>query len=98
VPRGRDTENFKRLKRVVYSRGAVCCRCGQNIDYSIPYRDPHTGVVNVDSKSVDHYPHPLSTHPHLAEDLSNLAAAHLRCNLSAGTKSLPPLGVTSRDW
>jgi 5-methylcytosine-specific restriction endonuclease McrA len=50
------------------------------------------------SKSVDHYPYPKSTHPHLAEDPANLAPAHRRCNLSAGNRDIRPLGVTSRDW
>jgi hypothetical protein len=62
------------------------------IDYSLAWPHP-------DSFSTDHYPHPRVTHPHLAEDPSNLAAAHLRCNQSAGDRpASPSLGATSRDW
>lgn len=98
--RGRSGRRWQRLKADVYARRRPCCRCGQPIDYGLPYRDPDTGTVNPDSKSVDHYPHPLSTHPHLAEDPANLAAAHLRCNTSAGTSTddTTDLGTPSEEW
>jgi hypothetical protein len=69
-----------------------CCRCHQPIDYSLSYPDPR-------SFSADHFPYPLVTHPHLAEDPGNVDAAHLVCNQSRGKKRpRPPLGTTSRDW
>lgn len=89
---GRSGRRWERLKAEVRSRRKPCCRCGQAIDYTLPYPDP-------DSFSVDHFPHPLSTHPHLAEDLGNLASAHLRCNTAAGAAGARPgLGTTSTDW
>lgn len=83
--RGRSGSRWRRLVRQIRSeQRPLCCRCHQPIDYSIPYRDPDSGNVNPWCFSVDHYPHPLSTHPHLAEDYSNLDAAHLTCNQSHG--------------
>lgn len=80
------------MRQQVRARRSPCCRCGQPIDYSLAYPHP-------ESFSVDHYPHPLATHPHLAEDPSNLAAAHLRCNQAAGDRRpLPDLGATSEEW
>jgi 5-methylcytosine-specific restriction endonuclease McrA len=97
--RGRAGRPWVRLKAEVYARRRPCCRCGQPIDYTLPYLDPFTGRPNPDGKSVDHYPLPLSTHPYLAEDPSNLAAAHLRCNVSAGNRGdVPRVGVPSEAW
>jgi hypothetical protein len=60
--------------------------------YRLEWPDP-------DSFSVDHYPRPLSTHPHLAEDPGNLKPAHLRCNQAAGDRGpVPSLGQPSEDW
>jgi len=90
---GRSGRKWKRLKANVRSARGACCRCGQPINYTLEWPDP-------DSFSVDHFPFPLSTHPHLAEDPGNLAPAHLHCNQSAGNKGIttPPLGPTSEDW
>jgi 5-methylcytosine-specific restriction endonuclease McrA len=95
---GRSGRRWNRLKAEVYARRGPCCRCGQTIDYDLPYLDETTGLPNGQSKSVDHFPYPRSTHPHLAEDPANLAPAHLDCNKSAGNRSATPLGVTSREW
>lgn len=98
--RGRSSRRWRQLKQEVYARRERCCRCGQPINYALPYTDPLTGQPNPDSKTVDHYPHPRSVRPDLAEDLSNLHAAHLRCNLSAGDSTTQPagVGITSRAW
>lgn len=89
---GRSGRRWRRLVAEVRTRRSHCCRCGQPIDYTLEWPDP-------DSFSVDHHPHPLSTHPHLAEDPGNLAAAHLHCNVSAGNRRpKPSLGATSTDW
>lgn len=100
MPAGRTGRRWHRLKTQVYSHHAPCCRCGQPINYTLPYLNPLTGRPDPNSKSVDHYPHPLSTHPHLAEDPTNLAAAHLGCNWHAGAGG--PLavvaGTTSENW
>lgn len=92
-PRPRPTgKRWQRLKANVRAQRGPCCRCGQPIDYSLAWPDPG-------SFSVDHYPHPLSTHPWLAEDPGNLAPAHLSCNQSAGNRPPPaPLGGTSEAW
>lgn len=92
---GRHGRRWIRLRANVRAQaqaGTPCCRCGQTIDTTLAYPDPR-------SFSVDHYPHPLSTHPHLAEDPSNLAPAHLVCNQAAGNgPSLPALGPPSEGW
>jgi hypothetical protein len=89
---GRQGRNWNRLKANLRMQRRPCCRCGQPIDYRLAYPDPN-------SFSVDHYPHPLSTHPHLAEDPGNLDAAHLGCNWSGGAKGAKPgLGAASRAW
>lgn len=99
---GRSGRRWQRLKAEVYARRGPCCRCGQPIDYTLPYLDVDTGAANLASKSVDHYPHPRVTHPHLAEEPSNLAAAHLGCNLNAGDRVGEAvgagLGQPSTDW
>jgi len=89
---GRHGSRWRTLTAQVRAKRGPCCRCGQRIDYRLSYPDPACF-------SVDHYPHPLSTHPHLAEDPANLAAAHLLCNQSAGNKGeLPGLGEVSESW
>lgn len=89
---GREGRPWRKLKLVVRSRGEPCCRCAQPIDYALVYPDPN-------SFSVDHYPFPLSTHPHLAHDLGNLHAAHLECNWHAGNRGAGPgLGDASEAW
>ena len=83
---------WERLRLQVRGRREPCCRCGQLIDYRLAYPHP-------DSFSVDHFPHPVSTHPHLAYDPGNLHAAHLVCNQAGGAKLPPPaLGEPSETW
>lgn len=100
MPKGRSGRPWVRLKADVKARGGACCRCGQPIDYTLPYLNELTGRPDPDSFSVDHFPHPLSTHPHLAEDPSNLAPAHLGCNQSASntTTTTRALGDPSEEW
>lgn len=92
-PRRRPSgPRWRRLKANVRLRGGLCCRCVQPIDYTLSWPDP-------ESFSVDHYPHPYATHPHLAEDPANLAPAHLHCNQSASDNGARPgLGTPSETW
>lgn len=88
-PRGK---RWRRLVRLVRARHEPCCRCSQVIDYTLAYPDPG-------SFSVDHYPKPLSTHPWLAWEPTNLHAAHLVCNQAGGARPpAPRLGSTSESW
>lgn len=89
---GRRGRRWARLKKNLRMARRPCCRCAQAIDYTLQWPDPN-------SFSVDHYPHPLSTHPHLAEDPGNLDAAHLKCNQSAGDREpKPALGNAVGQW
>ncbi len=91
--RGRTSRNFRRLNANQRAKHLPCHICGQPIDYTLP----HDAEM---AYQYDHY-HPLSTHPHLAEDPANGRSSHARCNKSRGNKpmsELVGLGVTSRDW
>ena len=89
---GRRGPRWRALRLQVGARHEPCCRCGQAINYALTWPDP-------DAFTVDHYPHALSTHPHLAEDPANLRAAHQRCNQAAGNSSAQPgLGTPSQRW
>lgn len=68
------------------------------IDWSIPYRDPDTGTVNLNSGSTEHIK-ARSTHPLLAEDPGNLGASHLLCNMQAGDREQDlDIGTANREW
>lgn len=70
---------------------AVCHLCGQGIDYTIP---PGEG----DAFEVDHF-YPVSTHPHLYEDVGNFRPSHKTCNANRGSKDVvPTLGPPSENW
>jgi 5-methylcytosine-specific restriction endonuclease McrA len=89
---GRTSRTFRKLAANLKAQRRPCCHCGQAIDYSI---EDHNSP---DAFTVEHLK-PWSTHPHLAEDPSNLDASHRRCNASRGTGEMAPtLGETSRDW
>jgi hypothetical protein len=88
---GRTGSRWRALVRNLKAQRLPCALCHQTIDYTLDWPDPYCF-------SVDHI-RPVSTHPHLAEDPSNLQAAHLSCNSSRGARTpRPALGVTSRDW
>jgi 5-methylcytosine-specific restriction endonuclease McrA len=88
---GRTTRRFKLLARKLRAARRPCWLCGQPIDYSLPRDDPQAFTVD--------HALPRSTHPHLAEEPTNLRAAHARCNKSRGTTDPKPgIGSTSRDW
>ncbi|QDG88854.1 HNH endonuclease [Pseudarthrobacter sp. NIBRBAC000502770] len=68
-----------------------CAICQQPIDYRLQYPDE-------DSFSVDHIK-PRSTHPHLAEEPTNLRSTHLRCNKARGDRDeRPGLGSALQTW
>lgn len=75
------------IARQVYARdratpGYRCPTCQQPIDWTLPYQDPDTGLVNVWSKSVDHLDE--TQDGGALTDLNNLGTKHLRCNASKG--------------
>lgn len=95
--RGRSGRRWRELTRQIRATETHCWRCGQRIDWSIPYRDDH-GNVNQASGTVEHKL-PLAVRPDLAEDRGNLAASHWRCNATAGARQTElGLGERTRDW
>ena len=88
---GRSGRRWNRLKAEQRGKQLPCWLCGQPIDYTLD-------KSSEDSFSVDHE-HPLSTHPHLAEEPSNLRSAHLKCNKRRGNrKPNPTIGSPSETW
>ena len=92
VTAGRSGRRWKRLHAEQKAKRLPCCWCGQPINYEAA--DPNAA----DAFSVEHKL-PLSTHPHLAEDPSNLDSAHQRCNKRRGNGTpAPMLGTLSEQW
>jgi len=88
---GRAGHRWRTLSANLKAQHQPCWLCGQPINYHLTWPNP-------DSFTVDHVA-PRHTHRHLAEDPANLRAAHLRCNVSRGTRDpKPPIGTTSRNW
>jgi 5-methylcytosine-specific restriction endonuclease McrA len=95
---GRSTRRFKQLRKQIRATETRCYRCGMPIDWTIPYRDPDSGIINPDSGTVEHI-QALSKNPLLAEDRGNLGASHWSCNLRAGDRDeQPTLGTAHREW
>ena len=97
-----DTRRYRQLRARCLAEcqasAVPCWLCAQPIDYTIPWRDPHTGQVNDDAFELDHL-YPRSTHPELSEDYGNFRASHRSCNRERGNK-MPRggLGVPTRRW
>jgi 5-methylcytosine-specific restriction endonuclease McrA len=88
---GRRGGRWRKLHAEQKAKRLPCWLCGQPIDYAAHKDDPK-------SFSVDHEKSRLS-HPHLAEEPTNLRSAHAGCNKSRGPRApQPSLGSTSRDW
>ena len=87
---GRTGRPWRRAWERVYRTENVCAGCGKPIDKTLKWPDPM-------SFSVDHI-EPVSLHPHLALERSNLQAMHLSCNSSKGNGTRRAKVPTSRDW
>lgn len=85
TPESRRIADSLRRRRV-----QPCVICGQWINYDLPYGDK-------EAFTVEHLK-PRSTHPHLADDPSNCAPAHDKCNKSRGNRELNGLGTPSQEW
>lgn len=96
MPRGRSGRPWRRIRQEVLARGGVCCRCGQPVDVTLPYRGID-GHPDPEAASVDHLL-PLSLYPEFAESLDHLAIAHNRCNISAQNSIGTFAGQPSEDW
>jgi len=87
--RRRDDKN--RLKALWRREGRPCIRCGQPIDYSLPWNHP-------DAVTEEHIM-PWSTHPDLRDEVTNKAPAHAACNKSGGNRGVESgLGTTGQVW
>lgn len=96
---GRSGHRYRQLRRQVRATQTHCYRCGQPIDWTVPYRDPHTGEVRPDAGTVEHI-QPASKRPDLILDPANLAASHRQCNIGASDADIQPhpLGQPTRSW
>jgi 5-methylcytosine-specific restriction endonuclease McrA len=88
---GRTTARFRKLAAALRRERRRCWLCGQPINYEAGRQDD-------DSFTVDHIV-PLSIAPDRAEDYTNFAAAHRRCNSARGARDpRPGLGDAARQW
>lgn len=88
-----NTAQANRCKKIVRSRREPCHICKKPIDYSLRYPNPM-------SFSVEHIK-PRHLYPDLIFDVTNMAAAHLECNVrNQGKNPWVPIteAVNSRDW
>lgn len=83
--------NRAALKKLTAEHNLPCSICGQPIDTTLPKNDP--GAFEYEHiKSI-------KTHPELADDPSNGAPSHKRCNATKGTGDAhPSLGDPSEIW
>ena len=88
---GRNTTAYRLARRQLKATRRPCYHCGQTIDYSLEWPDPG-------SFSVDHL-EPISKRTDLADDPANMAASHLRCNMTKGDRDVKlGLGNRSEDF
>lgn len=88
---GRSTRRWKKLAATQRAKHEACCYCHQPIDYTLPSRHRW-------SFTVAHWL-PVATHPHLAEDPTNIrGSAHRACNSEAGTSVQVDEPGPSYDW
>lgn len=91
---------YRRLQAWVFATQTCCWICGYEVDKTLPYKDPRTGLVNRLSKSLDHVI-PCLMRPDLALNPANAKLAHLGCNSSKGDgtkRSRRVMLVTSVRW
>jgi hypothetical protein len=88
---GRSTRRWKKLAAGQRAKGQACCYCQQPIDYTLPANHRFAFTVA-------HWL-PVATHPHLAEDPTNIrGSAHRACNSEAGTSVDVVEPQASADW
>lgn len=78
--RGRSGRPLQAIKAHVYATQTHCCLCGNEVDLTLPYRDPATGRVNKLSKSIEH---PIEL-DRGGDPYAGVMLAHLGCNASKG--------------
>ena len=83
----RERVNADNLKA---QRKQPCARCGQRIDYSLPFDHPQAFNAGHIKSWIDH--------PELREDPGNLQPEHAYCGKSAKQNDTTQLGATSRQW
>lgn len=90
----RSTTVRDRDRNAIKRERPPCGICGGDIDYSLPYLDPMSYVVD----------HVVPFVKGGADDLTNKQASHRACNSRKYDKSdvdlrpLPRTFVTTRDW
>lgn len=80
----------RRFRAKCEATNQPCWMCGEPIKYDADWRHP-------DSFQPDHY-YPLSTHPHLHYDETNLRPSHSRCNAARGNTPPNRMQWVKADW
>lgn len=89
--KGRTGRPYRRRREAIRRSNAPCHICGKAIDYTLPYTDPMSFVMDHD-QPLTHGGHPL--------DPANTRAAHRLCNGRKGTKATRDVVIIprSRSW
>jgi len=89
--KGLDHRAYRRTTKRLRATSSVCWICRKEIDQSLPYTDPM-------SWTADHVV-PRSRGGALT-DMSNLKAAHRKCNSSRGNRQATKADLfpTSQEW
>lgn len=95
MPQPRNTSQRDRDRRAIARAKPPCGICQGEIDYTLPYLDPMSFVVD----------HVVPVHHGGVDDLTNKQAAHRSCNRTKSNKLAdelvaagPRTFVTSRVW
>ena len=85
------------LSALVRTSETHCYRCGQPIDWGIPFWDG-MGGINPDAGTVEHVI-PQSQAPRLRLDPANCKASHQHCNVQAGDRTpRATMGMRTQEW
>lgn len=87
---------YRELRAQTRAWADHCWHCGQAIDRSLPDVNPNTGKSDPNAWTLAHKINQRDR-PDLAMDPANMAGAHRRCNIEAGTDTELSLG-TIPDW
>jgi len=77
----RSASRAKRFRSIISKTKAACHICGLPIDYTLPYTDPKSFVVD----------HVTPLHKGGSDTIDNAAAAHRDCNSTKRARLIAPI-------